>query len=254
MYNTVVRRSFCNYTVCRFDQASQTNYCACWDKFVTVEMIFDFLKADIYSKNTCVSSWDWTGIWCSCIECCFIFSCGCTLYKCYWPLTCIPVAPLGVFVTGKQVQVHTQRQKTEDDSHQPATVRRCPPWQSSSTADCRQQIPNRSRSLPAAAAPLCSATAAHVTAAFPEHPFTWIQCSHIQQVINNSMAQSKTSPNPSAKSSFLSGTPEIFFMLLLWVCPSHLFLFLTLSLHSIQSRLQVQTLLPHLLLHNVLLH
>lgn len=49
MYNTVVRRSFCNYTVCRFDQASQTNYCACWDKFVTVEMIFDFLKADIYS-------------------------------------------------------------------------------------------------------------------------------------------------------------------------------------------------------------
>lgn len=42
MYNTVISRSFCNYTVCWFDQASQTNYCAYWDKFVTVEMIFDF--------------------------------------------------------------------------------------------------------------------------------------------------------------------------------------------------------------------
>lgn len=55
----------------------------------------------------------------------------------------------------------------DDDSHQPATASLCPLWQSSSTADCTLLNRDQSRSLPAAATLLHSATAAHVTAAFP---------------------------------------------------------------------------------------
>ena len=64
---------------------------------------------------------------------------------------------------------HTHTQTCGDDSHRPATVRLCAPWQSYSTAGYRLQIPKQSRSLPAAAAVLRSAIAARVTTASPTH-------------------------------------------------------------------------------------
>lgn len=64
---------------------------------------------------------------------------------------------------------HTHTQTCGDDSHQPATVRLCAPWQSYSIVGYRLQIPNQSRSLPAAAAVFRSAIAAHVTTASPTH-------------------------------------------------------------------------------------
>lgn len=66
----------------------------------------------------------------------------------------------------------------DNDSHQPATASLCPLWLSNSTADCRLQTQDQSRSLPAAAALLHSAIAAHVTAAFPTH-------THKQKVTHN---------------------------------------------------------------------
>lgn len=86
-----------------------------------------------------------------------------------------------------------------DDSHQPTTASLCTLWQSSSTAGCRLQTRGQSRSLPAAAALLHSATAAHVTAAFPTHTHT-----HKQMVMHNLFQHHQTSRRPAWPLSPLS--------------------------------------------------